>query len=135
MARCQERERSQRAAAKYATVPPVKISQSYPRRDERWEMINQRAMAFAGTIIVLTLIGGEGDEQAERDQPDGEVAADHGRGGDQESEKEAPGRQPRTSEYRVSSVSSQLRPSTWKTSSTDLPKKRASVIARGSDGM
>jgi hypothetical protein len=31
---------------------------TYPRRDERWEMINQRAMAFAGTIIVLALIGG-----------------------------------------------------------------------------
>lgn len=31
---------------------------TYPRRDERWEMINQRAMAFAGTIVVLALIGG-----------------------------------------------------------------------------
>jgi len=31
---------------------------SAPRRDERWEMINQRAMAFAGTVVVLGLIGG-----------------------------------------------------------------------------
>src|SRR5262249_5931428 len=31
---------------------------SSPRRDERWEMINQRALAFAGTVLVLTLIGG-----------------------------------------------------------------------------
>jgi hypothetical protein len=29
-----------------------------PRRDERWEMINQRAMAFAGTVVILILIGG-----------------------------------------------------------------------------
>lgn len=29
-----------------------------PRRDERWAMINQRAMAFAGTVLVLALIGG-----------------------------------------------------------------------------
>ncbi len=29
-----------------------------PRRDERWAMINKRAMAFAGTIVVLGLIGG-----------------------------------------------------------------------------
>jgi hypothetical protein len=31
---------------------------SSPRRDERWAMINQRAMAFAGTLVVLALIGG-----------------------------------------------------------------------------
>src|SRR5919204_3395311 len=29
-----------------------------PRRDERWAMINQRALAFAGTVLVLILIGG-----------------------------------------------------------------------------
>jgi len=29
-----------------------------PRRDERWAMINQRATAFAGTIVILILIGG-----------------------------------------------------------------------------
>ena len=29
-----------------------------PRRDERWEMINQRALAFAGTVVILVLIGG-----------------------------------------------------------------------------
>ena len=29
-----------------------------PRRDERWAMINQRAMAFAGTVVVLGLVGG-----------------------------------------------------------------------------
>ncbi|HEY6636068.1 MAG TPA: hypothetical protein VIZ61_00160 [Solirubrobacterales bacterium] len=29
-----------------------------PGRDERWAMINQRAMAFAGTVLVLILIGG-----------------------------------------------------------------------------
>jgi hypothetical protein len=29
-----------------------------PRRDERWAMINQRAMAFAGTVVVLILIAG-----------------------------------------------------------------------------
>lgn len=29
-----------------------------PRRDERWAMINQRAMAFSGTVVVLALIGG-----------------------------------------------------------------------------
>ena len=27
-----------------------------PRRDERWEMIHERAMVFAGTVIVLGLI-------------------------------------------------------------------------------
>ena len=29
-----------------------------PGRDERWEMINQRALAFAGTIMILILVGG-----------------------------------------------------------------------------
>ena len=29
-----------------------------PRRDERWAMINQGALAFAGTVVVLTVIGG-----------------------------------------------------------------------------
>jgi hypothetical protein len=29
-----------------------------PRRDERWAMINQRAMAFAGTVVILILIVG-----------------------------------------------------------------------------
>ncbi|HEY7266061.1 MAG TPA: hypothetical protein VH501_00065 [Solirubrobacterales bacterium] len=29
-----------------------------PRRDERWEMINQRATAFAGTVLVLILVVG-----------------------------------------------------------------------------
>jgi hypothetical protein len=29
-----------------------------PQRDERWAMINQRALAFAGTIVVLIVIGG-----------------------------------------------------------------------------
>src|SRR5262245_54649901 len=31
---------------------------SSPGRDERWEMINQRALAFAGTVLVVILIGG-----------------------------------------------------------------------------
>jgi hypothetical protein len=29
-----------------------------PGRDERWTMIHERALAFAGTIVVLALIGG-----------------------------------------------------------------------------
>jgi hypothetical protein len=29
-----------------------------PRRDERWAMINQKALAFAGTVLVLILVGG-----------------------------------------------------------------------------
>ena len=29
-----------------------------PGRDERWMMINQRALAFAGTVLVFILIGG-----------------------------------------------------------------------------
>jgi hypothetical protein len=29
-----------------------------PRRDERWGMINQRATAFAGTVLVLILVVG-----------------------------------------------------------------------------
>jgi hypothetical protein len=29
-----------------------------PARDERWEMINQRALAFAGTIVMLIVIVG-----------------------------------------------------------------------------
>jgi hypothetical protein len=29
-----------------------------PGRDERWAMINQRALAFAGTVVTLILIGG-----------------------------------------------------------------------------
>ena len=29
-----------------------------PGRDERWAMINQRAIAFAGTVVILILIGG-----------------------------------------------------------------------------
>jgi hypothetical protein len=29
-----------------------------PRRDERWAMINQRAIAFAGIVVILTVIGG-----------------------------------------------------------------------------
>src|SRR5262245_21036076 len=29
-----------------------------PRRDERWEMINQRALSFAGTVVILILIAG-----------------------------------------------------------------------------
>ena len=29
-----------------------------PGRDERWEMINQRALAFAGTVVTLVLIVG-----------------------------------------------------------------------------
>jgi hypothetical protein len=31
---------------------------SAPGRDERWEMINQRALGFAGTIMILILVGG-----------------------------------------------------------------------------
>jgi hypothetical protein len=31
---------------------------SSPGRDERWEMINQRSLAFAGTVVILILIGG-----------------------------------------------------------------------------
>jgi hypothetical protein len=29
-----------------------------PTRDERWEMINQRALAFSGTVVTLILIVG-----------------------------------------------------------------------------
>ncbi|HEY6771983.1 MAG TPA: hypothetical protein VI035_05990 [Solirubrobacterales bacterium] len=29
-----------------------------PERDERWALINQRALAFAGTVVILILIGG-----------------------------------------------------------------------------
>jgi hypothetical protein len=29
-----------------------------PGRDERWAMINQGAIAFAGTVVILILIGG-----------------------------------------------------------------------------